>query len=529
MAQQQLEPGGHGVEVGGVRLQVAGFSGVATELVPALTERGGEGERGGPGRSLGDRLVERLNAAPEAFKVGPPVELSGEQATTRGGSAEAPGRHGDLGRRTGTGAAAAVRGPRRIPQLGAPRQPRCPPRPASTGERGGDRGPAAAEAVFTVALTPSDAGGVAERGISSFVFKKVFRVVSAVLFDPLAAKVGKQAAVWKERSRQPLLRSFGPEDYQEPATAGLSDDELAMLAKGRALLFVHGTNSLSHSGFNRLPKEFLASVWKTYGGRVIAFDHPTLSVSPNDNAAWLGQHLPDGLGLQVDIVAHSRGGLVARELAERATDAGLTGKLQVRSITFVGTPNKGTPLCEPAHLASYVDTLTNLLSVIPDNGITDALDGVVGMVSHLAGKAYEGVPGAMAMNPGGAYLQRLNPGLRPEGCTYRGIASDFEPVAGAGWKLRLRDKVIDTVFRNEKNDLLVPTASVWGDQLVPDGQRWQLGAADAVDHSSYWENPGAVDRMLTWLEASLAAPCFGRPGRRPIASGTCRRRSDGGG
>ena len=144
-------------------------------------------------------------------------------------------------------------------------------------------------------------------------------------------------------------------------------------------------------------------------------------MSPAENAAWLGawlaQHLPDGRCLEVDIVAHSRGGLVARELAERGDEHGLAGKLLVRSVTFVGTPNQGTPLCEPAHLASYVDTLTNLLTVIPDNGITDAIDGVVGVVSHLASKAYAGIPGAIAMDPSGTYLQRLNRGGCPAGCT----------------------------------------------------------------------------------------------------------------
>jgi hypothetical protein len=510
--EQELRGGGPGVDVGGIRLQVTGFSGVVHERGAGEAAPGGAERGEGPASRLSDRLIGHLQSAPgEAFRVGPPIEVAGQPEVDRDRATAEP-----------SATATVPREPHRLPLLLAedddgflswqlPDNHDALLASGGAGERGG----APADAVFTIAMSPGASASDGERGISSFLFKKVFRVVSALLFDPLAAKVGKQLATWKERSRQPLLRWFGPEDFHLPVSAGLGDADLAAAASGRALLFVHGTNSLSHSGFGRLPKEFLASLWQAYGGRVLGFDHPTLSVSPTDNAAWLatwlGQHLPDGRCLEVDIVAHSRGGLVARELAERADEHGLTATLRVSSVTFVGTPNKGTPLCEPVHLAAYVDTLTNLLSVIPDNGITDALDGVVGMVSHLASKAYGGIPGAMAMDPAGTYLHRLNPGGPPDGCTYRGIASGFEPEAGAGWKRRLRDLVIDKVFRNEENDLLVPTASVWGDELVPESQRWRLGAEEGVDHSSYWQNPGTVERMRTWLEGALAVPAPANP------------------
>jgi hypothetical protein len=40
-------------------------------------------------------------------------------------------------------------------------------------------------------------------------------------------------------------------------------------------------------------------------------------------------------------------------------------------------------LCERT-LGSYVDAMTNLLSVLPDNGVTGAVDCVVGVLSHVA-------------------------------------------------------------------------------------------------------------------------------------------------
>ena len=94
--EQQLHPGEPGLDVGGLRLQVAGFSGVATEHA-GDGEPAGAGERGGGAMGLGDRLVAYLEATPDdAFRVGPPVEVAGEAEVVRGGAAEAADddRHG---------------------------------------------------------------------------------------------------------------------------------------------------------------------------------------------------------------------------------------------------------------------------------------------------------------------------------------------------------------------------------------------------------------------------------------------------
>ena len=289
-----------------------------------------------------------------------------------------------------------------------------------------------------------------------------------------------------ERSRHHQVRAFGPQNYRDATICSLDERELHDLVGGPALLFIHGTNSLSHSDFHLLSPEFLQAMADGYDGRVFAFDHPTLSVDPEANARWLAESLPAGLGLELDIIAHSRGGLVARELAQRGKDNGLDGKLRVRSVTFVGTPNRGTPLCEPEHLGSYVDAMTNLLSVLPDNGVTDAVDCVVGMLSHVARKAYAGVPGAMAMNPKGDYLKELNRQPLPSDCDFRVITSEFEPVSGSDWKRHLRDLVVDKVFRGKPNDLIVPTDADWEQDLVK--TRLVLDKSKGIDHSTYWSD-----------------------------------------
>src|SRR5690349_15436610 len=66
----------------------------------------------------------------------------------------------------------------------------------------------------------------------------------------------------------------------------------AMAAKGRVLMFVHGTFSSSHAGFGALPAATMAELHRRYDGRVIAFDHPTVGVDPALNAQWLLGQLP---------------------------------------------------------------------------------------------------------------------------------------------------------------------------------------------------------------------------------------------
>ncbi|WUI60523.1 hypothetical protein OG774_22620 [Actinomycetospora sp. NBC_00405] len=57
-----------------------------------------------------------------------------------------------------------------------------------------------------------------------------------------------------------------------------------------------------------------AHLERAYDGRIIAFDHPTASVPPEQNAKALLRLIPDDVHLELDIVCHSRGGLVARIL-----------------------------------------------------------------------------------------------------------------------------------------------------------------------------------------------------------------------
>ena len=97
----------------------------------------------------------------------------------------------------------------------------------------------------------------------------------------------------------------------------------ALPASGEpTLVLIHGTASSSEGSFrglwdNATYRERLAT---TYGGRIYALEHRSLTESPVANALALVKALPKGARLH--LVSHSRGGMVG-ELLARANRVGL--------------------------------------------------------------------------------------------------------------------------------------------------------------------------------------------------------------
>ncbi|MEO5583477.1 MAG: hypothetical protein ABIR66_12360, partial [Saprospiraceae bacterium] len=83
------------------------------------------------------------------------------------------------------------------------------------------------------------------------------------------------------------------------------------------LLFLHGTISSFEGSFGDIYEDdaigIHALIKEKYGNNVIALQHYTLSESPWDNAIEILKTLPKGSSL--DIISHSRGGLIADILA----------------------------------------------------------------------------------------------------------------------------------------------------------------------------------------------------------------------
>jgi hypothetical protein len=333
------------------------------------------------------------------------------------------------------------------------------------------------------------------RGVIGAIGKKVLKVLVFPLVDPVLGKVGDHfARRWEAKNRLNRVRWMRVDDYRSSEATDFTEADWATFREGRGLLLVHGTFSTPHGGFGGLPTETMQALHTTYGGRVAAYEHHSVSVTPQENAELLAGLVPDGPALELDVVTHSRGGLVGREIAS-------AGDLVVAGLVMVASPNAGTVLADREHLSDLLDRVTDLAQFVSDNGVTDTLGLLLAVLKQLAVGAVGGLDGLMSMNPAGEYLEELNSRPAPA-ATVRAVAADYEPPRGAPLARVARDGATDLVFESADNDLVVPTLGCWdvdGAAGFPIDERLILESSRSVDHNSYFRQPEVSERLLSWL------------------------------
>jgi hypothetical protein len=257
------------------------------------------------------------------------------------------------------------------------------------------------------------------------------------------------------------------------------------IPSGRILIFIHGTFSKNEMFLDELQQtdegqSLLKKIQnKANYDQVLGFDHATLALSPILNAMDLASLFTES-NADVDVICHSRGGLVTRWWLE--TYHGAHGKARA---VMVGSPLAGTSLAAAPRLRAAINLLTNVANLLQKTaGVTstafpfftviNGLLRVLGSVGTIAAKtpvfdaAIAMIPGlsGQALVDNNEELNRLNRvcTLNPD---YFAVRSDFEP-SKPGWEFwkyftqidtRAADWAADMVF-DKANDLVVDTASM---------------------------------------------------------------------
>jgi hypothetical protein len=386
-----------------------------------------------------------------------------------------------------------------------PLAPDGAPAPAVT------RGPGQAVR-FRIPNTPAistAAGAQTTRSIFGTIGKKILKVLVYPITDLVVGPIVEAfAEKWEKKNRPYRLRLMTPDNFTLPDVKSLAPDDLEWedLAKGRSLLFVHGTFSTAHSAFAGLTAEDVAALSAAYGGRLYALDHFTLSHSPTRNVEEFVGRLPVGLAFNSDIVCHSRGGLVSREIVEKRTTNGLDGRLKVGKVVFVGAANAGTILTQPDHMVHMIDRFTTAIDVLPDGPVTWILEAIIAAIKVIGHGGLKSLDGLASMNPEGAYHKRLST-ASSSSATYLGITADFDPQGSPFSRLALKqaasNKMMDRIFEDAANDLVVPTDGVSlgsGPCFPIDASSMLSLAAEAgVTHTTYFGNPRVRAQLKTWL------------------------------
>ena len=375
------------------------------------------------------------------------------------------------------------------------------PVPSNTqGARGTTAGSRTYVIPATVAMLP--ATGPAGRGLVGMVGKKFLKVVVFPLIEPGIGRITNEfASKWEAKHRPYGVRTFSADDYGTDRGTEIDAEGWKRLGAGRSLLMIHGTFSRANSAFGSMPTEYVASLNERYGGRVFAFDHFSLSHDPKENINWLVDRLPDGSNLDVDIICHSRGGLVSRMLAEKQGDFAMSSrKVRVGKVIFAGTPNAGTTLADDSHMGDFIDTYTNLLNFFPGVGIGDILAGIITVAKQIATGAMKGLPGLQSMRPGGDFGKLLNSGSRVGDTRYFALASNFTP-SQPGLRELAANRLMDKVFGGA-NDLVVPTGGVFGENgsgFFPIEDKLVFDGSDGVSHTGFFADQRARQKMMEWL------------------------------
>jgi len=340
----------------------------------------------------------------------------------------------------------------------------------------------------------------ASRGLVGAIGKKIVQVLA---FPALQAGAKFAARKFEERARPYGVRWFGPDEYGDRFGTAVTASDWARLSAGRSLLFVHGTFSTASGGFGGLPEELMATLHGRYQGRVFAFNHHTLAASPAENVAYFLDQLPSGVSLDLDVVTHSRGGLVARVLAGGHPDVAVArSRIKVGRILCAATPNYGTPLAETEHIKNLLDRLGTMASVIPGTAVGDIMDFVFGVLAVLAEGILDGLPGLDAMDPTSDFLTKLN--MAPaSGVEFVGVAAEYEPTE-RGLKRIIKgalDAGIDYVFRDVPNDVVVPTLGVsGGNSGFRIDKMLTFDHTKGATHTSLWNQSGDIrDSFAAWL------------------------------
>jgi len=335
--------------------------------------------------------------------------------------------------------------------------------------------------------------------------------------------------------------------------------------QGPILVFLHGTASSTRGSFGKLWEAQNAQgeqarkvLGETYGERVFAFEHRSLTQSPIENALELAKILAKLLpqGAQLHLVSHSRGGLVgellclgqrdtqndplksdyaelfqsdrtmARQLGLKPLDSkskeardeayvkdrGLLEalrdlldlkKFQVTRFVRVACPARGTTLA-----SGRLDRWLSVLDFISGKGFFgDAVDFLLAVVKERTDPRT--LPGLEAMMPGSALTRLLHhPHLK--------TVADLSVISGdiEGETLWGQIKLLATDwFYGAEHDLVVNTGSMFGGIRRPEkGARFQFDQGAAVCHFNYFENK----KSINWLVSGLTRVDAGDGGFQPI-------------
>jgi len=367
---------------------------------------------------------------------------------------------------------------------------------------------------FRLRLRTGESHGTGEsRGLVGRMVAKVIKVLVVKVFpDQVGSFAARRVQAWEQQYRaQQGLHGGGWAQLLDARPTPLPG--LTPLVGRRSLLLIHGTTSTTAGAFAGMARSpaLLDRLATLYQGRVLGFNHHTMSVSVAENVRELYAALSAVSGeYHFDVICHSRGGLLARALAHLADEdvAALTGsawrrpahvKLRIGRIVFVATPNAGTALADPPRIPSFVERLTNYVNLLPDAALTIGAGALLSLAGAVAEVGLPRLPGLADQAPGSPLQRKLAP---PQGGTegFHAFCANYQPEGNL--VSVIKNAAVDRIFATEPNDLVVPTGGVacTPHYELPADRVFSFEPGRHVHHSAFFAQPEFA-KAGDWLAA----------------------------
>jgi hypothetical protein len=301
---------------------------------------------------------------------------------------------------------------------------------------------------------PTATRGLATSAIKAFIIKvagKVGDKLASLALAKLAAHV--EASTWQRGLQEGWLQVTKDTLAAKQLEAGRPS------STDRSLLLIHGTFSSAAAAYHGSPLRTSSSASAPLRQSRLRLRPLLAEPHARRERADAARGLPDKT-FTFDVITHSRGGLVLRNLVERSAAFGpLAKRFKLGRAVLVASPNEGTPLATPARWENTVGWMANLLELFPvenpfTTGAAFVANGLVWIARHASGD----LPGLHSMDGDGDLIAELQKPPGPPPDAYSALVSNYNPDEKV--LMRMVDAGVDQFF-GSANDLVVPSEGGW--------------------------------------------------------------------
>jgi hypothetical protein len=351
-------------------------------------------------------------------------------------------------------------------------------------------------------------------------FHRFYHGLPALSFHPLVRKKTSWLAGFIARKADRYLKhnTGGDEQLQvirpDGRTREATTRDLRQM-QGRVLLLCHGIFSSTEGAFSATKKEpgilddqeFLECLRKNYGQNILAWDHYTLSKTTAENAADLLNKLNELNHVDLDIVCHSRGAGVIRNLVENDVNQQqlMRQNVCIQEIIFVAGACLGSQLADSQNTNRLFRWL-NMIYWFFGGAPAGFISGILTVLKLLATVAQK-MPGVEAMNPTSKEIATLNRNNTTRAHAYNYIRANFD-YSKLPAKIA-QEFLWDTIVFGRANDLVVPYDGASASKnYLPNfpgkNDAWSFGTAtqsqSVVRHTNFFVQAATKKELRTLLK-----------------------------